>query len=647
MKTLILFIISVNIVFAQKTMFDPNEAESLSNLYKQLDGKNWQWNTWGEISKDKIYSNKSEMNFIGINSIYLKDTTIDNETIKVYTLSEINIGLAIGRPKINNLRIQGGNIPKCYFPNLEKFTLFNVNGTFGLEHISFPNLKELYLNDCFIWGELDLNSMPNLEIVDIYRAEIDVNLSNLSLPKCKTFKLIGTKLKQILTIENMQRAEIFKIKEWFEHEWNYQEPGEFSLYGSDIKEIKKLTNSKEISICYAAITGELDTLELEHLEKLELYANGIKGAFPEFKCPKLIHIDFQGNYLTHFNKGIDNDNLKYLNLYGNKLKGEIPKFKTPNLEKLNMSANQLSSGLENILISNRFTFIDLSGNSFEQEINFDIIAPNLECLKLTGNKLYGNVPKIDCENMFYLDLSRNKFTKITNDLNVQSETVIDISNNLIRYWDIAERCENFPEELKSKKDVLSNPKHIFEYFFVYDIEKWFEYSGSDIEFYGKIESGFSDEYRYKIYYNFDESRIFTDFIDTANYNYEIHKYSGWKNEKISDNIYYKINEYGRYHIEIKSKYCDVTARTEFIDIQQLSIENNDNISIYKKDEELIIDNLQNELIQQLNVYDLLGNEVYKSQEALTNNKRIELKNPNQPLFIRMLINNEWIIKKVI
>jgi len=646
MKTLILFFISINIAFAQKAMFAPAEAESLKKIYQQLDGKNWQINAWEQIDKDKIYLSSQLLNYIGVSSKKDRDTLINDETIAVFTITSLNIGLAIGKPKINNERIQGGNFPECFFPNIEKFTLFHVNGTFGLENISFSNLKELYLKDCFLWGVLEINSMPKLEIVDFNRAEIDVNLRNLNLPNCKIFNLIGTKLKQILTIENLLNVEIFQIREWRNHEWDYQEPGQFSLFGSEIKEIKKLKNAKEIAICYAAITGELDTLELEHLEKLELYANGIEGAFPEFNCPKLKHIDFQGNRLTHFNKGIENENLEYLNLMVNNLSGEIPKFNTPKLKKLQMRHNKLSSGLENILTSNQFTYIALDVNNFEQELNFDIIAPDLEFLSLNKNKLKGNIPKIHCEKMFYLSLAYNKFTNYTNDLVVNLETFIYLGNNLIPIWDIAERCENFPEIDKTNQNVYTSPNHIFDYFYVNDGEKWMNYTGFDFYKEGKNGTGYLF-LSHKIHFDINENRIFPDIVDTANYTYEIYKYSDWRSEKISDDIYFRIKELGRYHIEMKSKHCDVRGRTEIIDIQQLSVPTYENISVYKNSNELIIDNTRNELIEQVYIIDLLGNTLHKSINATTNNIQFELKNPNQPLFVRLLIDNQWVVKKVI
>lgn len=646
MKTLILFLISINIAFAQKAMFAPEEAKSLKKIYDRIDGKNWQINTWEQIDKDKIYLTSQLLNYIGISSKKDRDTILNDETIAIYTVTELNIGLAIGKPKINNVRIQGGNFPECNFPNIEKFTLFHVNGTFGLENISFPNLKELYLKDCFIWGILDINSMPSLEIIDIYRAEIDVNLRNLNLPNCKIFNLIGTKLKQILTIEDMSNVDIFQIREWYIDAWDYQEPGEFLLFGSDIKEIKKLKNAKKIAICYAAITGELDTLELEHLEKLELYANGIEGAFPEFKCPKLKHIDFQGNRLTHFNKGIENENLEHLNLMVNDLSGEIPKFNTPKLKKLQMRSNKLSSGLENILTSNQFVYIALDGNNFEQELDFDIIAPDLEYLSLSNNKLKGNVPNIDCAKMFYLNLGYNKFTNFTNDLVVNSETYIYLGNNLIPIWDIAERCENFPEFDETNQDVYTFPNHIFDYFYVNDGEKWMNYTGNDFYKEGKNVTSYNYS-SHKIHFDKNNNGIFPDVVDTANYTYEIHKYSDWRYEKISDDIYFRIKELGQYHIEMKSKHCDVRGRTEIIDIQQLSVKTYDNLAVYKNTNELIIDNSKNELIEQVYVFDLLGNTLHSSSNSTTNNIQFELKNPLQPLFVRILINNEWIVKKVI
>lgn len=647
MKILILILISVNIVLAQKAMFEPIDAESLSKLYQEVDGKNWQFNGWEDISKDKIYLSPNDMTFVGITTEKNRDTTINDETIEIYTVIKLDLGKAIGKPKINNERIQGGNIPFLTFNSLEEFYISKLNGTFGVENISFPNLKVLNILDCEMYGTLNLNSMPKLENVDFYKALINIDLNDLNLPNCKKFNLIGTKVKSKLTIKNLLNVESFQIREWFENEWDYQEPGEFSLYGSNIKEIKKLINAKHIAICYAAIGGKLDTLNIPNLEKLELYANGINGSFPIITSPNITYIDMQGNSLTQVPEILSHSKLEYLNLSVNGLNGNLPQFDTPNLIHLNLSRNSFNSGLNASLFTNIIQFIDLSSNKFNQEINLEIKCSNLECLKLMNNKFVGNIPKIKCDKMFYLGLVDNQFSNFTNELNVNKGTVIEVFKNNLLIWDIAERCENFPLSERKVINVNTTPKHIIDYYILSDIEKFMEYTGLDLGKEGINENSYHLRRLHILNFDNDMNRLVPFITDTNNYNYEVIYFQNDSPISLNKSINDPLEKLGKYQLKITSKYCDIQAYTEIIEINQLSVINPKEISVYKANDFIQIDNSNDLLISNVQVIDLLGNIIYQSNESFKESKRINLNINRQPLFIKIYSNNEWIVKKVI
>ena len=571
MKLLFLIIISVNIVFSQKAMFDPNDAESLNNLYVELINGLWEYDSWKEIDKDKIYSNPSQLNRTGILTKYERDTIIENETISIYSVSK----LEIGTPIKDGQRIPGGQIPPLNFVNLEELTIEKLNGAFGLESINYFSLKKLYIKDCNIWGKLDLNSMPKLEVVDVYKADIDINLYGLNLPNCKILKLIGTKLRSTLTIINLQKVEDFQIREWYNHEWDYQEPGQFSLYGSDIKEIKKLVSAKHIAICYAAILGNLDTIDMPVLEKLELYANGISGSFPVIISPNLKYIDMQGNGLTSFSEEMSHQNLEHLNLQGNKFDGKLPVFNTPNLEYLDLSRNKFTSGFTSNIITDSLVYLSLVANKFDQEIDFEIKSKNLECINLSHNYFKGDIPPLNLPNSYVIDLSENSFTKITNEIILNENTYFAINSNNLEFWDLYCRIKNNKNKNCLNENRITVPEFILEHFKPIN-EIHLKYLGTDVLF-DENNYGCQPTYqssRLKLSYDVNTKKLIPSIID-SNFMYDVHYIKELGTFDLGEsglNIYDPIYRTGYYQVTVKLDICSpIIGKSEYLFVDFLTV----------------------------------------------------------------------------
>jgi len=650
MKLLFLILLTVTFAFSQKSMFSPDEAESLKQIYQNLKGDSWQINTWSGIESNKIYPNPAFLSISGIQSKLDRDTTINDETVSIYTIEKLDIGLVIGIPKTSYQKINGGTFPKCNFPNLKEFKIKNIENFDGFDNLSLPALKLLSIQNCKVQGEIELNSMQALEILDIFDTKLEINLQNLNLPFCRVLKIDASSFTSTLSIDNLQSLEILRIKEEDFSDYGKQAIGNFSILGTDINDLKKLTNAKEITIRYAQLNGTLDTLNFPNIEIFDLSHNfNIGGDFPVFNTPNIKYINLQFNNFTNFTNKIQSNTLEYLDVSYNKFSGALPTFELPNLKYLILNNNSFTTGFNKNIINDSLNYLKLNNNEFDQEIDFEINSEVLEYLNLDANNFKGNIPKINCKNAMYLSFASNQFNHFTNDLIVNKNTILSgIDFNLIPVLDYAERCLDFPESSKNNLDIMTSPKHILNNFYIEDVDKYMEYTGSDVIFEGINQIEFNTRFLHPLTIDSINNKLSLYIIDTANYNYEViytpnENGIPHKDLKIWETIKYN----GHYQVKISSKYCSAIGYSEIININTLSILNKDLINIFKNNESIVIQNNSEELITSIQVIDLLGNILYQNNESITNTKTIAFPNSNQPLFIKLYSKNKWIVKKII
>ena len=596
LNILILSLLSQSLVSQQKSMLDPTETQYLIDIYTSLDGSNWDNNLffepkkWNELEVGKIYNSPNQLNYHGLGFTPNRDTTINDELIKIYKVKLIDFSKIINYKKIMN-----STIPYVYFSDLNEILLTHLYYCDGLDNLNMPNVLSIKIFNSKIKGILKLSDMQKLIHLETDKSNIELDLNNINLPNCKNFILYDAGVKSAFSINNMENVENFIIdsKYYFNDGVDYY-MGLCYLDG-DVSELNKLTNAKTIKVYRAGLTGELSSLFNKDLEILELNGNKITGSLPTFTSDK-IHT---------------------INLSNNSFEGE---FTLP--------------------INNSTKFIDVSNNNLTGKIDFDIDFENLEVFKIDNNKFEGEIPKILSQNLLHIDLSKNNFNSFINDINVNQSTFINLSYNKIPISHLISRCDLFPNDRETFIQHHTEPYHILrEFIFLYH-EYHFNYIGTDV-IYDNFPIAHIQYGENNISFDYNTNKLIVNDYDTL-FTYQVALNSNLYNIDIDD----KLKVTGNYRVKTKSKYCDI-IRIDEIEITQLSVKNEDNFLVYKNGNILVIENNKNEYFTNIQVFDILGNILYQSDSFLENSKQIELQNTNQPLFVKIFINNNWIVKKLL
>ncbi|KAL6888676.1 hypothetical protein ACP4OV_009702 [Aristida adscensionis] len=211
-----------------------------------------------------------------------------------------------------------------------------------------------------------------------------------------------------------------------------------------------------ITLCSNQLSGSIPPAlgNCSMLKVLKAGHNNITGSLPEelFNATSLECLSFPNNGLhgmLHGSGIINLRNLANLDLGGNKFSGKIPDYinQLNRLEELHLGHNSMSGELPSTLSNcTNLKTIDLKGNDFSGELekvnffnlpnlktldlmenNFTGTIPesiyscnNLVALRLASNKLHGPLsPRIsNLQSLMFLSLSYNRFTNITNTLQI-------------------------------------------------------------------------------------------------------------------------------------------------------------------------------------------------------------------------------------
>ncbi|CAA7043228.1 unnamed protein product [Microthlaspi erraticum] len=183
-------------------------------------------------------------------------------------------------------------------------------------------------------------------------------------------------------------------------------------------------------------------LQQKHLRLVDLSDNNITGNFPTWLLEnntELKVLRLQNNTLTSFQLPESTHDLAFLDVSSNEFNHLFPEhigWILPQLMSMNISSNgfqgNLPSSLKNMT---EITYLDLSYNSFQGKIPKGFLKDSVEVLKLSHNKLSGEVILFQEEYYFYsisqLLLDNNQFTgKIGQGFRrLQYLSVLDITNN--------------------------------------------------------------------------------------------------------------------------------------------------------------------------------------------------------------------------
>ncbi|XP_047151688.1 receptor like protein 27-like [Vigna umbellata] len=179
-----------------------------------------------------------------------------------------------------------------------------------------------------------------------------------------------------------------------------------------------LTQLSFLDLSYNKLVGPIPTqiTKLSILSILSLSGNMLTGLIPCwcYSLPSLSFLDLRDNQFTGSIGEFSATSLRYLSLSDNKLLGNFPNsiFQLQNLTSLDLQSTGLSGTVDFHQFSKLKTlsFLDLSHNSLlslKFENNFDCILPNLQYLHLSSSKV-STFPKFIAPNLEVLDLSHNR-----------------------------------------------------------------------------------------------------------------------------------------------------------------------------------------------------------------------------------------------
>ncbi|WVY90372.1 hypothetical protein V8G54_035886 [Vigna mungo] len=343
-------------------------------------------------------------------SLHLLDTQIQGKLptniLKLPHLQEIDL---LGN---KNLR---GELPKSNWTTPLGFLSLSRTAFSGYIPDSIAQLKSLSLlelSDCNFDGFIP----PSL-----------FNLTQLSLLQLARNKLIGpiptqiTKLSKLLLLDlsgNMLNGPIphgcYSLPSlWVLDLSQNQLTGSIGEFSTNSLQALSLSNNK--------LQGNFPNsiFQFQNLTYLDLSSNGLSGVvdFHQFsKLKTLFDLDLSHNSLLSlkFENNFDCilPNLQYLYLSSSKV-SSFPKFIAPNLEALDLSHNRIRGSIpkwfhENLLRSwKKISHIDLSFNRLEGDLSDNnlrgnltkFLAPNLESLDLSHNRIRGSIPKWFHENL--------------------------------------------------------------------------------------------------------------------------------------------------------------------------------------------------------------------------------------------------------
>lgn len=600
-KSILIFIVLLftsNIALSKRVMLDSYELKIIKEFYYSTDTILWYRDDLSKLYIGKIYQNKDYIhsNIPKVRVVYDRDTIINTEEIEICKFQVLNFEEMIVSPNSYDAwqTLWDGKFISGTFTKLEELKLsgcYNLNND---EPFYAPNLRIFKCYENQLSSTIDLNAFPNLEELDFYKVNNNFDLTNLNLPKCKIFKVIGSELSTSLNIINMNNVEVFQIRD--EYYPIFSEQGQFSmsLQGTDInKLLKDLKNVRILSLAHTFIDGEIAELDMPNLEFLELYLNLFTGKFPILLTPKLEYLSIGSTAFSAISDTIRLEKLKYFDFSNSNISSKLPIFIMDNLEHIDLNGSNFSGNLDTRIFKNSsLKYVDFSHNDLEGDINFNIYSDNLVCLNLASNKFSGKMPNVVAPHLSYLNLAGNQFNKLFDSLNVYQRTFVKINGNKLPPSEIALFCENAINEGKLSNYIY--PNYILEYSKHIEFDSIYSlYSGTDV-FQQIVYNNIEQKDTLFTIFNENTNHLEIEDLDTNIFTYSILKYvdNVWVESGLS--IWDYIPEIGIYKVVAKSKICDFTYDYPVVKITKLSVES------------LIVDCKK---IIPIDYYDLLGNKL--------------------------------------
>lgn len=266
-----------------------------------------------------------------------------------------------------------------------------LSGQIPLSIFELRNLVSLDLSDNSLSGEI-----PEL-VIHLQRLEILHLFSN---------GFTGKIPKALASLPRLQVLQLWSNK----------------LTGEIPKELGKHNNLTVLDLSSNNLTGKIpETLcDSSNLFKLILFSNSLEGEIPRSltSCTSLHRVRLQNNNLSGSlpSQLTKLPHIYLLDISGNQLSGRIDdrKWDMAALQMLSLANNNFSGNLPNTFGSDKLEDLDLSCNHFSGYIpdGYGRSLSVIMKLKLSNNKLFGNIPEelCLCKKLVALDLSHNHLT---------------------------------------------------------------------------------------------------------------------------------------------------------------------------------------------------------------------------------------------
>nr|XP_043617836.1 probable LRR receptor-like serine/threonine-protein kinase At1g74360 [Erigeron canadensis] len=351
-------------------------------------------------------------------------------------------GISCSANRVTGINLSNRSIVGNVFTNFSALTMLtyldlstnNIAGTLPADLGNCQNLKVLNLSHNLINGELNLNGLQSLEVLDLSVNRLSRNIS-MSFPAiCNSLVVANLSANNFSGEIGPSINECSKL-EYVDFSNNF-------LTGNLWFGFHKF---KEFAVCENQLNDTLPTWlfpENCSLEKLDLSENALTGEVPNqiSNCKNLTILNLWGNYFFGRIPGELGliTNLQQIFLGNNTFDDEIPDSlqNLKKLEFLDLSKNYFGGEIQSIF--GRLTQVKtllLHSNIYTGGLlSSGILSlPNVSSLDLSYNNLSGELPVefSQMANLKYLFLANNQFSgSIPSEFgNMQGLQALDLSNN--------------------------------------------------------------------------------------------------------------------------------------------------------------------------------------------------------------------------
>lgn len=592
MRLVLLIIFSTSIALSNNLIMDKVELNEIKEFYNNTQPNSWYSKEISNLEEDFIYNDISSLESLtpNIKYVYDRDTLINNKEIDIYKFSKLDFERMIRGNHNSDLNLfnhtfSGYNYTRLKYLSFSELMNFKIPETFKAD-----SLEVLKIYNSRLAKELDINQFNSLKVLDFFKILNSFDLTDINLPNCTYFSIIGCHIVTTLHINNLNSIDTFIIRDYFRNENDKQDPSTMYLIGTDPNELKKLSKVKKLVLGKTAIYGDLSEVEFDNIIHLDLHGNNFINSIPYINPKKIKHLNLKNNSFSKIDNHIESESLEYLDLSNNLFEQDIDIIYSPSLVYLDISRNKFSGNIRN-LIGMKLEYFNASMNELSGELKEKIRIDFCYHFNVSDNKMTGNIPPIKSDKLIYLDFSENEFTNFTSDLELNERTILNISSNNIDPSEISKRCSGYTGSIENK--IITSPDHIVEY--SHQIEDSLFYKFTHFDVYSDVYSSIIYQNKKEINFNYATRRFDLSMLDTSLFEYVIFTYIDGKRVELNYKVWDQINEKRLYVILAISKYCrDFAFMYHSINLTELSI--NDKF-------------VNCETIKAIEYFDLLGNKL--------------------------------------